>query len=189
MFLMINTVFSLFHSVNYLFTFVYYLFTTQRTKYISDYPNLYRSIFRHIFTMDYNHLLSKRLKIILDECFDGNYSAMSRIIGVSDTGLGSYIRGKKLKDSSIKLSIPSAEVIANIINELEINPEWILFGKGEMKRKAREDVPKEQTTGSEFSPERLLCIIESQQKVIENLSMGVNGTAGNAKTARVKKGS
>ena len=183
--------FSLFCSVNYLFTFVYYLFTTQRTKYISDYPNLYRSIFRHIFTMDYNHLLSKRLKIILDECFHGNYSAMSRIIGVSDTGLGSYIRGKKLKDSSIKLSIPSAEVIANIINELEINPEWILFGKGEMKRKVHEHVPItiEKQKECEFSPERLLRIIESQQKVIESLSMGENGTVGNAETAHVKKGS
>lgn len=139
--------------------------------------------------MDYNQLLSKRLKIILDECFEGNYSAMSRIIGVSDTGLGSYIRGKKLKDESIKLSIPSAEVIANIVNELEINPEWILFGKGEMKRNAQEQVPNEPQKECEFSPERLLCIIESQQKVIENLSMGVNGTAGNAKTAHVKKGS
>lgn len=140
--------------------------------------------------MDYNQLLSKRLKIILDECFDGNYSAMSRMIGVSDTGLGSYIRGKKLKDESIKLSVPSAEVIANIVDKLEINPEWILFGKGEMKRKVHEHVPIiEKQKECEFSPERLLRIIESQQKVIESLSMGENGTVGNAETAHVKKGS
>lgn len=139
--------------------------------------------------MDYNALLSKRLKIILNEQFGGNYSAMSRLMGVTDGALGSYIRGKKQKDGSIRISTPSAEVIANIINNLGINSEWLLFGTGDMKRNAQEQVPNEPQKECEFSPERLLCIIESQQKVIENLSMGVNGTAGNAKTAHVKKGS
>lgn len=146
--------------------------------------------------MDYNVLLSKRLKIILDELFDGNYSAMSRFLGLSDNGLASYIRGTKQKDGSFRLSTPSAEVIANIINKLEINIEWIMFGKGEMKNKGRDSIVKEPEVRYNISPERLFSVIESQQetikaqsKSIENLSNGGNGTAGNARTAHVRKGS
>lgn len=140
--------------------------------------------------MDYNALLSMRLKIILNEQFGGNYSAMSRLMGVTDGALGSYIRGKKQKDGSIRISTPSAEVIANIINNLGINSEWLISGKGEMKRSFDSvDIIQEPKTNYNPDQDRLLSIIESQQKVIENLSMGVNGTAGNAKTAHVKKGS
>lgn len=146
--------------------------------------------------MDYNTLLSKRLKIILNEQFGGNYSAMSRLMGVTDGALGSYIRGKKQKDGSIRISTPSAEVIANIINNLGINSEWLLFGTGDMKVKQTTNVVSEPEQEYILSQNRLLAIIESQQRVIESqskcieiLSDGGNGTAEGANTARVRKGS
>ncbi|MDD4010001.1 MAG: hypothetical protein PHQ67_09365 [Fermentimonas sp.] len=147
--------------------------------------------------MDYNTLLSKRLKIILDDVFSGNYSAMSRAIGVSDKGLSSYIRGTRLKDGSFRLSTPSAEVVANIISKLEIYPEWILFGKGKMKKKDnQEDVVNEPIGEYSLSKERLFRLIESQQetivaqsKSIENLSKRGIATAEDVDTARVRKGS
>lgn len=161
--------------------------------------------------MDYNTLLSKRLKIVLDELFDGNYSAMSRFLGLSDNGLASYIRGTKQKDGSFRLSTPSAEVIANIVDKLEINIEWLVMGKGEMIKhmnhvnevnepRSEYNVSKEQLIGIIDSQQReseskqresesKQRIIELQNKRIETLLKGGNGTAVDATTARVKKGS
>ena len=64
--------------------------------------------------MDYNTLLSNRLKIILDEYFEGNYSEMARSIGVTEGSIVSYIKGKKKKDGEIRISTPSAEVINSL---------------------------------------------------------------------------
>lgn len=127
-----------------------------------------------------------RLKIILNEQFGGNYSAMSRLMGVTDGALGSYIRGKKQKDGSIRISTPSAEVIANIINNLGINSEWLISGKGEMKRSFDSvDIIQEPKTNYNPDQDRLLSIIESQQEVIRTQSRSIeqlakknNGTAG-----------
>lgn len=147
--------------------------------------------------MDYKTLLSKRLKLILDEYYDGNFSAMSRDIGVTDTGLGSYIRGKVQSDGSVKLSTPSADVIATIVDKLEINPEWLISGVGEMK-KGIDSISLVEDTGKGYNQvdKDLLELIKSQQEVIrsqsrsiENLSKRGKGTAGDAGTARVKKGS
>lgn len=154
--------------------------------------------------MDYNVLLSKRLKIILDKLFDGNYSAMSRFLGLSDNGLASYIRGTKQKDGSFRLSTPSAEVIANIVDKLEINIEWLVMGKGEMIKHVNH-VNEVNEPRSEYnaSKEQLIGIIDSQQResesqqetiaeqtnIIKTLLKGGNGTAVDVVTARVKKGS
>lgn len=58
------------------------------------------------------------------------------------------------------------EPVLLILNSIEdVNPDWLLRGKGNMLR--------EQSNIEESSPitnERLLSIIESQQRTIENLS-------------------
>lgn len=145
--------------------------------------------------MDYKTLLSKRLKLILDEYYDGNFSAMSRDIGVTDTGLGSYIRGKIQSDGSVKLSTPSADVIATIVEKLEINSEWLISGVGEMKKNVdHEGMVKESGVECNSVQSDLLSIIKSQQEVISSQSRSIeqltkknSGTVGDAKTARVKK--
>lgn len=105
--------------------------------------------------------------------FSGNYSAMSRMLGITDSGLGSYIRGKKLKDGGIKYSTPSVDIIASIIEKLEINPEWLITGKGEMKKSSGDDSGgnvMDKTKTNATMEDRLLSIIESQQRTIELLS-------------------
>lgn len=122
--------------------------------------------------------------------FSGNYSAMSRMLGITDSGLGSYIRGKKLKDGGIKYSSPSVDIIASIIEKLEINPEWLITGKGEMKKSAEDDpggnvMDKTKTTAT--MEDRLLSIIESQQRTIELLSKKGGGFVEGAQTVDARK--
>lgn len=122
--------------------------------------------------------------------FSGNYSAMSRMLGITDSGLGSYIRGKKLKDGGIKYSSPSVDIIASIIEKLEINPEWLITGKGEMKKSTEDDpggnvMDKTKTTAT--MEDRLLSIIESQQRTIELLSKKGGGFVEGAQTVDARK--
>jgi predicted transcriptional regulator len=119
--------------------------------------------------MDYNTLLSNRLKIILDEYFEGNYSEMARSIGVTEGSIVSYIKGKKKKDGEIRISTPSAEVINSLITKTGINSEWLISGVGEMK-KSDKDINSDTKEEYQITQERLLKLIESQQRTIENLS-------------------
>jgi predicted transcriptional regulator len=119
--------------------------------------------------MDYNTLLSNRLKIILDKYFEGNYSEMARSIGVTEGSIVSYIKGKKKKDGEIRISTPSAEVINSLITKTGINSEWLISGVGEMK-KSDKDINSDTKEEYQITQERLLKLIESQQRTIENLS-------------------
>ena len=123
-----------------------------------------------------------RILYMVDSHADGKIAKFARMIGSGDQTMRSIVKNRR--------NYPGYEVLVNILHAFEwLSPEWLMLGTGEMKRNAQEQVPNEPQKECEFSTERLLCIIESQQKVIENLSMGVNCTAGNAKTAHVKKGS
>ena len=64
-------------------------------------------------------------------------------------------------------SKPSYDVLSSIVNAeaLNISAQWLLTGKGEMFKSSS---PKEELTP--ITNERLLSIIESQQRTIENLS-------------------
>jgi predicted transcriptional regulator len=123
--------------------------------------------------MDYNTLLSNRLKIILDEYFEGNYSEMARCIGVTEGSIVSYIKGKKKKDGEIRISTPSAEVINSLIIKTGINSEWLISGVGEMK-KSDKDINSDPKEENQITQERLLKLIESQQRTIENLSKNID---------------
>lgn len=60
----------------------------------------------------------------------------------------------------------SLETVLKIINSFDlISPEWLLTGKGEMLKLSSS---REESTP--ITNERLLSIIESQQRTIENLS-------------------
>lgn len=74
-------------------------------------------------------------------------------IGTSSQVFGKYLEGRA----------PSFEVTSSIIEVFDdINPDWLLTGRGEMLRPA---------SSPELSrEERLLSLIESQQRTIENLS-------------------
>ena len=79
--------------------------------------------------------------------------------------------------------MPSADFIALTIMNVEINPEWILFGKGDMFLK-QEDVKMDATKEN-----RLLKLIESQQETIasqqETLKILIGGGGKNDTAASV----
>lgn len=110
--------------------------------------------------MDYKHQLSSRLKLILDNVFKGNMSRFGHAIGMTEGSIRGYIVGKKDKDGNYRLVVPSAEVIATIADNVGINSEWLLLGRGEMLKKD-EDANK--------SPEWLLDRLENYCRENERL--------------------
>jgi hypothetical protein len=112
--------------------------------------------------MDYKHQLSSRLKLILDNVFKGNMSRFGHAIGMTEGSIRGYIVGKKDKDGNYRLVVPSAEVIATIADNVGINSEWLLLGRGEMLKKD-EDANK--------SPELLLDRLENYCRENERLRL------------------
>lgn len=103
--------------------------------------------------------INERLQIIVDELFDGNKAKFAKSIEIAPTSISNYLSDKRQ-------SKPSADMLEKIINVVEIlSAEWLLTGKGEMLKSSS---PKEEPTP--ITNERLLSIIESQQRTIENLS-------------------
>lgn len=138
----------------------------------------------------YKSQLANRLRTILDTIFNGNVSKFGKSIGITEGSIRGYIGEKKEKDGSERIVIPSAEVIATIVNNIGINSEWLITGKGSMK-KENEDDPgddgSKKTKTTSTMEDRLLTIIESQQRTIENLSKKGGGIAEDALTAHAKK--
>lgn len=79
--------------------------------------------------MSYKEHITKRLTEILNEIFSGNKSAFANAIGQDESRIRSYTH-----EDPNKRALPSAEFIACVIQNIEINPEWLLLGIGEMKK-------------------------------------------------------
>lgn len=103
--------------------------------------------------------INERLQIIVNELFDGNKAKFAKSIEIAPTSISNYLSDKRQ-------SKPSADMLEKIINVVEcLSAEWLLTGKGEMLKSA--SVKEEPAP---ITSERLLSIIESQQRTIENLS-------------------
>lgn len=107
--------------------------------------------------------VQKRIREIADKLFEGNISAFCRAINVKQPTMNTIIGERQ--------SRPSYEVLSNIINAetLNISAEWLLVGRGEMLKSS---TSKEDS--SPITPERLMNVIESQQKTIEILANKTN---------------
>lgn len=103
--------------------------------------------------------VQERIRKIADELFNGNISAFCRAIDVKQPTMNTILGERKSK--------PSYDVLLNIVNAkaLNISAEWLLTGEGEMLKSSTQ---KEEP--APITSERLLSIIESQQRTIENLS-------------------
>lgn len=77
--------------------------------------------------MGYLEDISERIRLIKKYLANDNNCEFSRITGESEAKIRSYIRTNK------KPAMPSAEFIAKVIEKFELNYEWMLYGKGEMK--------------------------------------------------------
>ena len=118
----------------------------------------------------YKHQLANRLNTILDTIFNGNVSKFGKSIGVTEGSIRGYIGEKKDKDGAVRIVTPSAEIIASIVDRIGICSEWLITGKGEMKKESGHD-PGTNGNGEMKNTnmdDRLLKIIESQQRTIES---------------------
>lgn len=104
--------------------------------------------------------INERIKCIIDLLFNGNASAFSRATGVKQPTLKDIVGGR--------LNKPSFEILEKILNAktLNISCDWLILGQGEMKKDSN---PNKESL-EHITVERLLSIIESQQRTIENLS-------------------
>lgn len=107
--------------------------------------------------------VQERIRKIADDLFNGNISAFCRAVNIKQPTMNTIIGERQSK--------PSYEVLSNMVNAkaLNLSAEWLLTGEGEMLKSSS---PKEEsvTLSEPITNERLLSIIESQQRTIENLS-------------------
>lgn len=103
--------------------------------------------------------VQERIRKIADDLFNGNISAFCRAVDIKQPTMNTILGERQSK--------PSYDVLSNIVNAeaLNISAQWLLTGKGEMLKSSSS---KEES--SPITNERLLSIIESQQRTIENLS-------------------
>lgn len=79
--------------------------------------------------MGYKEQITSRIIEILNSRFDGNKSKFGLALGLKESRIRSYTH-ENLKERSM----PPAEFIALIVDKVEINPEWLLLGKGVMDK-------------------------------------------------------
>lgn len=98
----------------------------------------------------------ERIKAIMNH-YNLSVNAFSAKIGANQVTINQQMNGDR------KVSL---DTILKIVNSVDlISAQWLLTGKGEMFKSSS---PKEEPTP--ITNERLLSIIESQQRTIENLS-------------------
>lgn len=91
------------------------------------------------------------------------YKGFSTLNNFAIKALG-YSSSEKLNRLKSENNKPSINIIQDISNKFDdISIEWLLFGKGEMLK-------GEQPRKEPSREDRLLSLIESQQRTIENLS-------------------
>ncbi|MDD4429165.1 MAG: hypothetical protein PHG64_12370, partial [Paludibacter sp.] len=105
--------------------------------------------------MDYKEQITNRIIIILEKVFSRNKTLFGKTIGYDESRIRSYTH-QELSDRSM----PPAEVIAAIVDKVEINPDWLLLGKGEMLKS--DDIANK-------SPEWLLDRLEDYCRENERL--------------------
>lgn len=98
----------------------------------------------------------ERIKAIMNH-YNLSVNAFSAKIGANQVTINQQMNGDR------KVSL---DTILKIVNSFDlISSQWLLTGKGEMLKSSS---PKEES--APITNERLLSIIESQQRTIENLS-------------------
>ena len=120
-----------------------------------------------------------RIQFIVDKQEDKDLAEFSRFVGVKYETLRGILKYRKSK--------PGYEVLKNIIEKIDwLNPEWLMTGRGEAEKthenfEIKSAQIKNKTLDiSRTKEDRLLSIIESQQKTIENLSKNKQNIAGSA---------
>lgn len=84
-----------------------------------------------------------RIKTLRDYFANENNSDFAAMVDSSEANIRNYIKNTE----------PKAKFLATICEELDVNSEWLLLGKGEMLNKNEIDKPKSITDKSQLSKE------------------------------------
>ena len=103
--------------------------------------------------------VNERIKEIANALYKGNINELCRSCDIKQATMSNIVSGR--------MSKPSFEVLLAIVETTKVSSSWLLTGRGEMFPTAKAQ-PKEEP--QPITVERLLAIIESQQRTIENLS-------------------
>lgn len=111
--------------------------------------------------------VNERIRKIAESCYKGNINELCRTIDVKQATMSNIVAGR--------MSKPSFEVIAAIIERTPVSADWLITGQGEMLRSEVKPTPEpaqepEKPAAMPSPDPRLLALIESQQKSIESLS-------------------
>lgn len=85
--------------------------------------------------------INDRMEMLVNERFDGNKAAFAKAIDLPPTSMSSYL-GKQRR------SKPSADMLANIVKNLDVDARWLLTGK-------KSDSSSHVETEGDFSPASL----------------------------------
>jgi len=109
--------------------------------------------------MDTNSSFSARLDYLQKTLKASSGRSFANSIGITNANLQSYKKGSQ----------PSLDILIKILSNVEnLNPEWLLLGKGDVFIEKKEE--KVEDGISDKMTDRLISIIESQQRTIENIS-------------------
>ena len=107
--------------------------------------------------------INERIQIIIDQYYKGNESELCRDTGIKQSTINAILGARK--------SSPSSETVTKIINArvVNINPTWLLTGKGSMLHHGKGQLIKEKECCPEVNLEleKAYWEIESLQKRIE----------------------
>lgn len=125
----------------------------------------------------------ERILYLVEKEADGKAEKFGEMIGFSGQAVR-YV-------SNLRRNNPNFNMLVAILETFVwINPEWLITGKGSMKKENDDDPGDDgskKTKTTSTMEDRLLTIIESQQRTIENLSKKGGGIAEDALTAHAKK--
>lgn len=81
--------------------------------------------------------INSRFQEVIDTLFDGKQNAFAKAIGVAPSVIANVVGARKGK--------PSFDVLYKICANANISEEWLLSGKGNMKKNAQNASKKEKT--------------------------------------------
>jgi len=105
--------------------------------------------------------INKRIQLIIDQYYNGNVTAFSREVGVTQSTIRDIVSGRKNSPSS-----GTIEKILNV-NTLIINSNWLLTGKGEML-KDEDKIEKHDPGGMIDYRDDLIKSLKGQVKLLED---------------------
>lgn len=128
--------------------------------------------------------LFDRIEYIVDIEANGNINSFSRKAGINPETLRSSLKKRK--------SFPSYDVLSRILKTYYwVNPDWLMLGNEPIERIEANNERKLYEVIEEYKKKenRLLTIIESQQRTIEQLSTQIkNEKAPEEKNTQIGKG-